>query len=162
MRGKSRTKKSRRFFPGGFNEARALCAGSPDHRAFHGANGAASMRPAHYAREVRIQSNKAQAQMAASMRPAHYAREVRTSRHTAGRGSNRFNEARALCAGSQIRMQQHLQQIHASMRPAHYAREVARKRDRRMRHHRASMRPAHYAREVPTGFNSSWANGKLQ
>ena len=110
----------------------------------------ASMRPAHYAREVtRAQAAPARAQTA-SMRPAHYAREVRRRgtcrparaprfnearalcagsyrrRRQAGRDGRRFNEARALCAGSlgtdNNRSDDHDQ---ASMRPAHYAREVA-------------------------------------
>ena len=60
-----------------FNEARALCAGSPAATAW-------ALLP-----------NKI-----ASMRPAHYAREVTAA---GGRQAGRhrsFNEARALCAGS--------------------------------------------------------------
>ena len=62
--------------------------------------------------------------IAASMRPAHYAREV-TSPPAKGRRSARsFNEARALCAGSLFQTQQLGHWQVASMRPAHYAREV--------------------------------------
>ena len=64
----------------------------------------ASMRPAHYAREVPLEGVVAGALPVASMRPAHYAREVQARRMGAVAG-------RA-----------------ASMRPAHYAREVADRR----------------------------------
>ena len=37
----------------------------------------ASMRPAHYAREVQLQVRRRHVDGRASMRPAHYAREVR-------------------------------------------------------------------------------------
>ena len=60
----------------------------------------ASMRPAHYAREVLVAVAADEPPADASMRPAHYAREVRQAVYPRGL--------------------QHL----ASMRPAHYAREV--------------------------------------
>ena len=60
----------------------------------------ASMRPAHYAREVRRRMLKPNIAPVASMRPAHYAREVVTRNCTNSVLANRFNEARALCAGS--------------------------------------------------------------
>ena len=62
--------------------------------------GGASMRPAHYAREVRVLAQARRDGCAASMRPAHYAREVLT------------------------RMRARYKTEIASMRPAHYAREV--------------------------------------
>ena len=61
----------------------------------------ASMRPAHYAREVVEADVLRLAGRAASMRPAHYAREVD------GQGQE-FGGV-----------------VAASMRPAHYAREVS-------------------------------------
>ena len=60
----------------------------------------ASMRPAHYAREVGLAFAFLHVHSHASMRPAHYAREVFPS------------------AVSSV------SEIEASMRPAHYAREV--------------------------------------
>ena len=85
----------------GFNEARALCAGSSARQLERRPALQASMRPAHYAREVdaRRQQRWREAEKA-SMRPAHYAREVPQSQ------ANRTGARRA------------------SMRPAHYAREV--------------------------------------
>ena len=60
----------------------------------------ASMRPAHYAREVLDSLTAAYIPCGASMRPAHYAREVSKPRRRPGGGRRSFNEARALCAGS--------------------------------------------------------------
>ena len=60
-----------------FNEARALCAGSPPVLPPPSAAPVASMRPAHYAREVEKRRGAEAPLPAASMRPAHYAREVR-------------------------------------------------------------------------------------
>ena len=63
--------------------------------------------------------------------------------------SSSFNEARALCAGSCLRLRQHHPaQAVASMRPAHCAREVDGPALRRGAADAASMRPAHCAREV--------------
>ena len=62
----------------------------------------ASMRPAHYAREVLQSLHRRRLGAQASMRPAHYAREVATV-------DSIFYDAST-----------------ASMRPAHYAREVRR------------------------------------
>ena len=61
----------------GFNEARASSAGSTQSDAAAGAPDAASMRPAHQAREVRVANGDEVLIDAASMRPAHQAREVR-------------------------------------------------------------------------------------
>ena len=110
---------------GSFNEARALCAGSKGQEVSWATSYHASMRPAHYAREVPLLQDEQTGTWYASMRPAHYAREVpRTRRGAAApRGD-------------------------ASMRPAHYAREVALTHDRIPEASLASMRPAHYAREV--------------
>ena len=108
----------------------------------------ASMRPAHYAREVPANIRGACGWMEASMRPAHYAREV----HTAGGGPSPqkscFNEARALCAGSLPPANTRMHGDLASMRPAHYAREVIVGTKEPLHDQLASMRPAHYAREV--------------
>ena len=61
----------------GFNEARALCAGSLRGGQQHlPARLPASMRPAHYAREVAGVAAPSCLPCRASMRPAHYAREV--------------------------------------------------------------------------------------
>ena len=60
----------------------------------------ASMRPAHYAREVKQLASRVVDLVVASMRPAHYAREVPLARIIVVRPGD------------------------ASMRPAHYAREV--------------------------------------
>ena len=60
----------------------------------------ASMRPAHYAREVSSPSLYLRRGGQASMRPAHYAREVQQILLENGLGDTGFNEARALCAGS--------------------------------------------------------------
>ena len=46
----------------------------------------ASMRPAHYAREVQTVISSEHFRQAASMRPAHYAREVRHLRPKLRRG----------------------------------------------------------------------------
>ena len=86
--------------------------------------GQASMRPAHYAREVVEVVLQPSAETNASMRPAHYAREVAGGWRRCLRRSGRFNEARALCAGSFRRPADALAAGLASMRPAHYAREV--------------------------------------
>ena len=64
--------------PARFNEARALCAGSPCARTPDTPSAGASMRPAHYAREVLRVVSPLQ------------------------RRNFRFNEARALCAGSPV------------------------------------------------------------
>ena len=61
----------------------------------------ASMRPAHYAREVSLRFVPIWRILLASMRPAHYAREVNSSQRARGCDTGSFNEARALCAGSQ-------------------------------------------------------------
>ena len=61
----------------------------------------------------------------ASMRPAHYAREVASASLSRWRSCKRFNEARALCAGSWQGQEANEWTPKASMRPAHYAREVA-------------------------------------
>ena len=63
----------------------------------------ASMRPAHYAREVPAEGAVKRRMKCASMRPAHYAREV-------GLNGEILHQA-----------------VQASMRPAHYAREVRRR-----------------------------------
>ena len=60
----------------------------------------ASMRPAHCAREVRPALLEAANVPHASMRPAHCAREVGAALPAGGIWKRRFNEARALCAGS--------------------------------------------------------------
>ena len=65
--------------PFGFNEARALCAGSE--------------RPEVVPRRL----------VGASMRPAHCAREAAKWETNPLGGAARFNEARALCAGSSVR-----------------------------------------------------------
>ena len=83
-----------------FNEARALCAGSFPEQLEKLREMNASMRPAHYAREVPLILRQSNPPGQASMRPAHYAREVQRRRHP--RSPRRP----------------------ASMRPAHYAREV--------------------------------------
>ena len=83
-----------------FNEARALCAGSSRKSSPRRKNEVASMRPAHYAREVLGATDEAIRHINASMRPAHYAREVLPP----------------VFPG--------LPRRSASMRPAHYAREV--------------------------------------
>ena len=59
------------------------------------------MRPAHYAREVQGAEPAAARRGGASMRPAHYAREVLGAGRSPRSAESRFNEARALCAGSQ-------------------------------------------------------------
>ena len=59
-----------------FNEARALCAGSFVKPPYRDSGHLASMRPAHYAREVRRRGGVPKGDRPASMRPAHYAREV--------------------------------------------------------------------------------------
>ena len=124
MRGKSRKSKRNTFGPNSFNEARALCAGSHPPSGRQWDHDAASMRPAHYAREVGPRPADGPHAACASMRPAHYAREV------------------SACAGG--RRHHH----GASMRPAHYAREVERPLCANAAEPVASMRPAHYAREV--------------
>ena len=58
------------------------------------------MRPAHCAREVRGVDLRGRASDVASMRPAHCAREVTPTAGLGRRPISRFNEARALCAGS--------------------------------------------------------------
>ena len=85
----------------------------------------------------------------ASMRPAHYAREVSFRMTPSFWTSFSFNEARALCAGScrNTLLQQAANRV-ASMRPAHYAREVSQDPETQYVPCNASMRPAHYAREV--------------
>ena len=65
-----------------------------------GGDAAASMRPAHYAREVLERSELQDTREFASMRPAHYAREVWTATPNMRSPPCCFNEARALCAGS--------------------------------------------------------------
>ena len=91
------------------------------------------MRPAHCAREVRGAGTAGRSTQDASMRPAHCAREVLLVEASAARKTSRFNEARALCAGSYpLLPKKSASQILASMRPAHCAREV-RKRNRRKR-----------------------------
>ena len=60
----------------------------------------ASMRPAHYAREVGGAARGPRIGVPASMRPAHYAREVPPPPATPPSRRPGFNEARALCAGS--------------------------------------------------------------
>ena len=83
-----------------FNEARALCAGSFFRPQRTRSAARASMRPAHYAREVGLAGtlgcltpicfNEARALCAGSLqRPGYFAK-----------ATPRFNEARALCAGS--------------------------------------------------------------
>ena len=108
----------------------------------------ASMRPAHYAREVEGKFRLYRVGGEASMRPAHYAREVLQDAEFSRRGILCFNEARALCAGSRVGRRHSAAAAAASMRPAHYAREVSNSRIRSRRSYDASMRPAHYAREV--------------
>ena len=83
------------------------------------------------------------------MRPAHYAREVFEGQLKAQEPYQRFNEARALCAGSCYTEIDWDAYYGASMRPAHYAREVASAALSEAMPVIASMRPAHYAREVP-------------
>ena len=101
MRGKSLQVSIRAGQMASFNEARALCAGSRNtQRTASGKTMVASMRPAHYAREVSYEIDSGKSEGDASMRPAHYAREVRPSVQRAINAGNRFNEARALCAGS--------------------------------------------------------------
>ena len=63
---------------------------------------AASMRPAHYAREVDKHGTSMPIPAFASMRPAHYAREVVQMQTSIRALMDGFNEARALCAGSQV------------------------------------------------------------
>ena len=65
---------------GGFNEARALCAGSS------------------------LPLDPLDVVAHASMRPAHCAREVKRSALSPSKYPDRFNEARALCAGSWTRL----------------------------------------------------------
>ena len=108
----------------------------------------ASMRPAHCAREVHSNAYETATGTQASMRPAHCAREVPTTPPPAAPRRCRFNEARALCAGSCFKLngrpallgsfnearalcagsfeekRQAEYEKHASMRPAHCAREV--------------------------------------
>ena len=64
------------------------------------ADGLASMRPAHCAREVDAPAMINLLERIASMRPAHCAREVTGSTFRTGTSTTCFNEARALCAGS--------------------------------------------------------------
>ena len=71
-------------------------------------------------------------------------------RRPSNRGHTRFNEARALCAGSLGHMATVENLRVASMRPAHYAREVDALFGGNSELSKASMRPAHYAREVCT------------
>ena len=141
-----------RLLPAGgcrrFNEARALCAGSRGYKQRDLRKPNASMRPAHYAREVDNILLQERVESLASMRPAHYAREVRLRNATEGAPMKRFNEARALCAGSQLHLARTGPVLQASMRPAHYAREVNGAGAGVDQVHPASMRPAHYAREV--------------
>ena len=116
----------------------------------------ASMRPAHYAREVQSKSAKIRYLLDASMRPAHYAREVLLSAVLRSCCAGRFNEARALCAGSPpCQGRANGESPRASMRPAHYAREVSLAPHAFTVVALASMRPAHYAREVNRLFISS-------
>ena len=115
------------------------------------------MRPAHYAREVSAGFQVSPADLLASMRPAHYAREVLDNGQFSTAGPQRFNEARALCAGSRC------------------GEGVPRRPPRRFNEARAlcagsppqperppaapaaaSMRPAHYAREVRAHCSSAW------
>ena len=102
MRGKLRPAKTLLMRGYGFNEARALCAGScwSDDEDVEYAQ-TASMRPAHCAREVGPDILPAFLAVGASMRPAHCAREVR------------LRDLKTAPATT------------ASMRPAHCAREVA-------------------------------------
>ena len=103
MRGKLETKEEKVPNVYRFNEARALCAGSCGLREAPSAKGVASMRPAHYAREVALNKVLECSYGDASMRPAHYAREV-AWRLRLGLLCIRFNEARALCAGSSVNL----------------------------------------------------------
>ena len=64
------------------------------------AAGPASMRPAHCAREVNAAHLLGELAHHASMRPAHCAREVGEAGELDALSAFRFNEARALCAGS--------------------------------------------------------------
>ena len=89
-----------------------------------GAAGGASMRPAHYAREVQRLRLPGPDDGPASMRPAHYAREVVPGALRSPGRAQCFNEARALCAGSCLACGLAVATLTASMRPAHYAREV--------------------------------------
>ena len=125
---------------------------SPQASALGRGLGAASMRPAHYAREVPAPPrhpakkcpcfNEARALCAGS--PCRCA--------PGGCPAARFNEARALCAGSPTgNPTTPTEAADASMRPAHYAREVPNRQIHYGRPDLASMRPAHYAREVGLG-----------
>ena len=83
-----------------FNEARALCAGSSRLLQFHGVvpctfNEARALCAGSWPKAV-----AAARRPLPSMRPAHYAREVRTTSFPRTHGPSSFNEARALCAGS--------------------------------------------------------------
>ena len=106
MRGKSGGSCNAESRSGGsFNEARALCAGSKGQEVSWATSYHASMRPAHYAREVPLLQDEQTGTWYASMRPAHYAREVYAAITEAGSKTG------------------------ASMRPAHYAREVTQPAD---------------------------------
>ena len=108
----------------------------------------ASMRPAHYAREVIRVQQRFEFMRVASMRPAHYAREVDLMTGNQPAELESFNEARALCAGSQhgsilisgmnIGFNE-ARALCAGSPPANIRGACG---------WMASMRPAHYAREV--------------
>ena len=110
---------------GCFNEARALCAGS-FHLGHHELRGPGCFNEARALCAGSLQGLRdADGGLDASMRPAHYAREVRPKWPPARVPLCSFNEARALCAGScRGRGQRPGAAAGASMRPAHYAREV--------------------------------------
>ena len=73
-----------------------------------------------------------------------------------------FNEARALCAGSNQTSQETSNMENASMRPAHYAREVPHVLQPFLGTIVASMRPAHYAREVNAAYRTHCCTNELQ
>ena len=83
-----------------FNEARASSAGSMYAPGQGNFGPAASMRPAHQAREVSEGAICRDDFGRASMRPAHQAREVPTAATSRAGAGGGFNEARASSAGS--------------------------------------------------------------
>ena len=141
------------------------------------------MRPALSAREITVHGRRNPGILAASMRPALSAREIRDRRADVVRHHERFNEARAFCAGNRSLAVRTLSSEpsfnearafcagnrhqcrrlpiasnEASMRPALSAREIVPYRIEYDMTGFASMRPALSAREIYVRFISVRAN----
>ena len=177
MRGKFISQRGRMLAWRCFNEARAFCAGNSRMGRRRGDDGRrASMRPAHFAREIAGATATIRALRLASMRPAHFAREIGAGRGGGQRRHRRFNEARAFCAGNwQARAARGPPASRFNEARAFCAGNWRGRPPRRppatgfnearafcagnwrghpgpgAGHHGASMRPAHFAREIRMG-----------